>query len=219
LVIITNTVIAGVERIPEIETIVFIDYAAPTSGPYSMACPAYDNENETDTYHFTRGGIRWFDFPVTYRVIGVSESEVEVAFDEWDHYDPIENFFSSNNFSVNTVSFSEIDGEGDAIATAIIWYYPHNKTIVGFKIILDEAEPWGIGESGKFDIRNVVTHEVGHVVGLDHVNSPKDCWLTMYKYTLPGETSKRTLGLGDRSGIVELYTTSLFSIFFKILGN
>lgn len=204
----------GKVQSPEIETVVFIDYAAPqgppTPGPYGMACPATDNSEIADSYSFTRGGIKWSAFPVTYRFTGTipSETEVNAAFETWDDVNGdvgVDNFFKYDSSAANTVSWGTIDGPGGAIAMATVSYYPFNKTIVAFSIVFDSEEDWGIGEGEFFDIQNISAHEIGHVVGLDHVNSPKDCWLTMYRYGLEGETSKRTLGLGDELGIKALY--------------
>ena len=52
------------------------------------------------------------------------------------------------------------------------------------------------------DIRNVVTHEVGHVIGLDH-SRVRDS--TMFTSGLPGETKKRDLHSDDISGLCAIY--------------
>jgi MYXO-CTERM domain-containing protein len=59
-----------------------------------------------------------------------------------------------------------------------------------------EKEPW------KIDIQNTITHELGHVVGLDHV---PDVEATMFDHAGPGETKKRTLEPDDIDGICALY--------------
>lgn len=202
------------ESSPEIETVVFIDYAAPqgppTPGPYGMACPATDNGDTVDSYSFTKGGIKWSSFPVKYKFTGFvpigGESEVNSAFETWDSAEDMGvNFFEYDSSATNTVSWGYIDGLGGAIAVTTVSYYPANKTIVAFNIVFDSSEAWDIGTGSFFDIQNIAAHEAGHVVGLDHDNSPKDCWLTMYRYGLQGEISKRTLGLGDTLGIQTLY--------------
>lgn len=63
------------------------------------------------------------------------------------------------------------------------------------------------------DIRNTLTHEVGHIVGLDHPDlSPepgidhtndRDC--TMYSSASIGETNKRTLHQDDIDGLCAVY--------------
>jgi hypothetical protein len=219
MALIFGTVIAISKR-PEIETIVFIDYESPQTppewGPYGPACPVGDDSDVVDDYRLTIGGIRWYGFPVNYNITnspsGVSfddtKDEVESAFETWDSVNgnvAVGNFFEYDATATNTVSWSSIDGSGGIIATASVSYYPHNKTIVSFRIVFDSGDPWGINKSEKFDIQNIAAHEVGHVVGLDDLSSPKDCWLTMYRYGRKGETSKRDLGLGDVLGMQELY--------------
>lgn len=52
------------------------------------------------------------------------------------------------------------------------------------------------------DVRNVLTHEVGHVVGLDH-SAYRDA--VMYRRAAAGETSKRALTDDDIAGVCFLY--------------
>jgi hypothetical protein len=143
--------------------------------------------------------------PTIAAVVAAFEGDYEGAY-SWDYYDPLtEPFFEKVVESDNTVSWGTIDGTGGAVAMASVSFFPWSKEIQSFKIVFDEDEPWGIGASNAFDIQNVAAHEVGHVVGLDHVNAPKDGLLTMYRYTTEGETIKRDLGLGDQLGVVDLY--------------
>jgi hypothetical protein len=59
-----------------------------------------------------------------------------------------------------------------------------------------EAEPW------KIDIQNTITHELGHVIGLDHTDEMP---ATMFEHAGPGETNKRTLEEDDTEGLCALY--------------
>ncbi|MCC6746702.1 MAG: matrixin family metalloprotease [Deltaproteobacteria bacterium] len=52
------------------------------------------------------------------------------------------------------------------------------------------------------DIQNVVTHEVGHILGLGHVDDDK---ATMYTKTPQGETDKRSLEADDVAGVCFVY--------------
>ncbi len=62
------------------------------------------------------------------------------------------------------------------------------------------------GASGKMDLQNIATHELGHTVGMGHSStaSGNSC-LTMYPSGSLGETQKRTLGDGDINGIKARY--------------
>ncbi len=62
------------------------------------------------------------------------------------------------------------------------------------------------GESGKYDVQNVVTHEIGHLIGIGHdVDPDQNNETTMYPKTEPGETKKRTLEEEDLSVLREAY--------------
>jgi hypothetical protein len=57
-------------------------------------------------------------------------------------------------------------------------------------------------ENPRTDICNALTHEVGHVLGLDHSTDPE---ATMYRSARTGETSKRDLNADDIAGISAIY--------------
>ncbi|MCD6500142.1 MAG: hypothetical protein J7M25_17755 [Deltaproteobacteria bacterium] len=87
------------------------------------------------------------------------------------------------------------------------------------------------GAVGKYDIQNTLTHEMGHILGLDHTcysgdlperpvddqgNPIPDCDplsalpssirnTTMYPYSVPGETDKRSLSSDDIKGLCAIY--------------
>ncbi len=52
------------------------------------------------------------------------------------------------------------------------------------------------------DLENTVTHEFGHVLGLDHSKDPE---ATMYYVAAPGDTDKRTLAQDDITGLCAVY--------------
>jgi hypothetical protein len=55
------------------------------------------------------------------------------------------------------------------------------------------------------DLQNIATHELGHGVGLGDLDDSDNSEKTMYGYSTWGETKKRTLDLGDITGIKVLY--------------
>ncbi|HEX8439874.1 myxosortase-dependent metalloprotease, MXAN_2677/MXAN_2678 family [Archangium sp.] len=56
------------------------------------------------------------------------------------------------------------------------------------------------------DLQNTATHEIGHVVGLDHVEVPGS---TMQSTASPGETHKRIIDVGSAAGFCEAYPRGL----------
>lgn len=66
--------------------------------------------------------------------------------------------------------------------------------------------PWSTsGESGKFDVQNIGTHELGHWLCLLDMYSGADAEKTMYGYAGAGETKKRSLASDDINGINRIY--------------
>jgi len=201
----------GAKTPPEIGMITFVNI------PYWTSPPWYPPEVETDTYRFVRGGIQWAidDLPVDC-VVDTSEAPtgafdaIKDAFEEW------ESWTSTNIYGVikntpdpeisNTVSWGPIDGLGGAIAVTQFMYWVNTKELIMFNIIFDSEEPWSTtGEGDSFDVKNVMTHELGHTLVLDDLRSLRDGALTMHAYTWPGDITKRDLGLGDILGIQAIY--------------
>lgn len=65
----------------------------------------------------------------------------------------------------------------------------------------DDVEP---GSARAYDLQNVLTHEVGHLLGLgEEMNDER---ATMYAFSQPGETTKRELESADLLAIAQLYS-------------
>jgi hypothetical protein len=195
---------------------VFIDYADDTH-----AGPGPHPTTESDRYHLTQGGIRWFSGgTVYYRFQNIPsgfESAVSNAISTMDAFVTTRDF-DRNDASPspnpctpgegNTVSWTYIDGVEGVLAMASVCRDVVTKEIVGFRVTFDSSEPWTtdpVAEPDKYDVENAAAHEFIHVAGLGHVNAPWDGCLTMYRYVGPGEIQKRTLGWGDKLGLSELY--------------
>lgn len=65
---------------------------------------------------------------------------------------------------------------------------------------------WDVnGDPAKYDIQNVMTHELGHWLMLNDLYGAGDYWKTMYGYAGRGTTYQRTLESDDVNGIRAIY--------------
>lgn len=97
-----------------------------------------------------------------------------------------------------------------AFAITKIWYNARNGHILGADMLFNgNMDPFGTcpPESGCpnddiTDLRNVVTHEAGHFLGLAHSDVEES---TMWCDARPGETTKRDLAPDDAAGMCAIY--------------
>lgn len=75
-----------------------------------------------------------------------------------------------------------------------------------------QRPPYGLTGCNYMDVGNTVTHEAGHMLGLDHTctyPAPYDSCptggTTMDPTMVPGETKKRVLTADDRNGVCTIY--------------
>lgn len=97
------------------------------------------------------------------------------------------------------------------IALSTMFHVKNTGEIKSFAVEFnDTAFLFGTaGQEDRLDIQNTLTHELGHVLGLNHagIETPVYWEQTMYYQASPGETSKQTLGPDDEAGICGLYGT------------
>jgi len=174
--------------------------------------------------------LKWGNLPVDYVInpSELSESFVTIAIsagaEEWDSYASPELFNDTYviNYSVaygdldgnNAISFGNYYLDPDIIAACTAWYNPATKQIVEFDIVFETDYTWGDagptnetepGDPNIMDLQNIATHELGHGVGLADVYEDTCSEVTMYGYSIEGETKKRILEEPDVIGILELY--------------
>lgn len=151
-------------------------------------------------------------------------AEMEAAFEAWDDATATTELFKDSvdfggvvgpfRDDVNTISFGPVSYQG-ALAVTTYWYNRLTHRFLEADIEFSTAYTWGIDADGEgasasldsstFDVGNVGTHEVGHVVGLADLYRSNFSQLTMYGYAAPAETLKRSLQTGDILGTQRLY--------------
>lgn len=106
----------------------------------------------------------------------------------------------------NVVGFDSL--HGDLLALTCPWSYS-NGEFAEVDIVLDNATDWALSKECSFQyyLEAVVTHEVGHAFGLDHVSQREHSALTMSPRGGMCDASDETLGLGDVLGLEQLYGT------------
>lgn len=112
----------------------------------------------------------------------------------------------------------------NAIAVTFIWYSRATKAIVEADTVFNSGSgfSWSYddpgacltydscntntGTTGKYDIRDIGTHEFGHFLALfSDLYTAKDAELTMYGYGKTNEVKKDSLAKGDCLGITAAY--------------
>jgi hypothetical protein len=96
-------------------------------------------------------------------------------------------------------------------------YYDAGGSINAWDMAFNTKYTWSINESvtdpdvnqgdgSAMDFLEIATHEAGNAAGMGHTDKTSVCAPeTMYPTASYGETQKRTLELGDSTGIYALY--------------
>jgi hypothetical protein len=89
---------------------------------------------------------------------------------------------------------------------AVTYFSYSGNALIDADTYFNTYYPWSTsGQSGYYDVQNVLTHELGHWLVLNDLYSSQDSEKTMYGYTSTGETKKRSLDADDINGINAIY--------------
>jgi hypothetical protein len=109
---------------------------------------------------------------------------------------------------------SEWPYDPDQLAVTLVTY-AHTGVILGVDVLVNAQKSFALlheGEDGPFatdhdlphhDLGAVLTHELGHVLGLDE--SHEDEHATMWPYIRAGEAHQRSLSVDDEEAVIEAY--------------
>lgn len=130
------------------------------------------------------------------------------------------NKFSISQAGTSTLTVANSDDGVDLIAWGSV---PNNAlavtyalfdttgTVVGVDTILSKNVPWNWSTTvsrcdlNSYDLQNVLTHEIGHWVGLNDEYATSYSNNTMFGNASKGETKKDTLTVGDINGLKLIY--------------
>lgn len=167
--------------------------------------------------------IPYFISEVTFNGFPQAVSAIDASFQTWRNIQDIKVEFiamgcstatQDANDGVNNVIYITQNWQYDPAAIAITRNFyvsgnsPNAGLILDTDILLNATNHAFTvsGEAGAYDVQDIVTHEVGHFLGLGHEVLPNiDTSATMYAIALPDETIKRTLHPDDLLGIHAAY--------------
>jgi MYXO-CTERM domain-containing protein len=115
-----------------------------------------------------------------------------------------------NENAIAYIAAEDWQDEPRAFAITKIWYNARNGYILGADMLINGhmdpfgicPEPRGCVDDSLTDLRNVVTHEAGHFLGLAHSEEEDS---TMWCDAAPGDIDKRVLASDDIAGICAIY--------------
>lgn len=148
------------------------------------------------------------------------------AFERWSNATGSKIIFNKDSSNINTVR-AVLDGKniitwgrtsGSALAITYTWYNKNTGLAVETDTIMNNKFSWKwsnplnwispettCADANSYDAQNILTHELGHWLGLNDYYTTDFQNATMYGYGSKAEIKKDTLSTGDVSGIELIY--------------
>lgn len=179
-------------------------WAAPAA--ISITVNAAGSDDITDGSHLTACQLSfraWNDAVGTTATLVENTSGTSRARTDWEADD------------LHMLIFDEDDSSGyfpngtGIVALTPVWF-ASNGVISDADVLFNGADFsfTTSGESNRFDVQDVATHELGHLLGLDHSG-----WggATMYPYVDPAVILHRSISADDERGLRDAYPSGTFS--------
>ncbi len=122
---------------------------------------------------------------VRYNTDGPNQNVIVFREASWPYNDP------NNTLGLTTITFNSEDGE--------IFDADMEINATGGNLSIGDPVP-----AEGFDFASVVTHEIGHFLGLAHATSSQSTMFASYR---PGSSALRSLAQDDRDGLCAIYPT------------
>ena len=174
--------------------------------------------------------LEWRDFPVSFFIdpdgSGLDDETVidaaRAAFNSWQNasrngitfrFAGTTSGSSNGDDERNLVHFRSFAGGQDTFAQSILTYDVETGDLLDVDIELNSTFDFDALDAphsdplGPVDLQSVLTHEAGHLLGLDHENRFGEAVVMFFSDT-PGNTTHRNLSNDDRSGVRAIYPAS-----------
>lgn len=126
------------------------------------------------------------------------------------------NFANGANVTVNRANFDSKNiiawgrTSNNTLAVTYTWYYTASGLVAETDTIFNRNLPWAWANntcpsSNSYDVQDILTHELGHWMGLDDEYTGEFVDNTMFGYGSKGEIKKNTLTTGDSSAVSSIY--------------
>lgn len=166
---------------------------------YKWGEASYGRPGGTVTFAFDPtfyGGLR-----LGAGTVGAAEVAARLALETWAQVSDV-TFVHAADGEAADITFAMASQSGNMLGTALTTFFvlPGVNQVISSVVTLNSQRTWSpLGEAG-LNFYNVVLHELGHSLGLDHPPDPSQVMYDFYQT----DTTLR-LGTGDMAGIDVIY--------------